>query len=362
MENEINEHPGKKLDTIIMERGWSQSELAEIMGKSKQLISKIILGELNVSTGTAYLLAEALGTTPEYWIQLQTAYDVSCGRQMSSTSDVVRKARLYSKFPVREMMKRGWIARTDSIDELERAISTFFEKPQFPFAARRKSEDIKEPLQQAWLYRSYNIAKTLQVAPYSEIKLARSFSSLKSLLGEPTEAVQVPRILSESGVRFLVVEALPASMIDGVCFWLDSNSPVVALSIRYDRIDNFWFTLMHELQHVRHRHGQEHAMLDVDIMENDTTLSEEERMADEGASEFLIPHEEIENFIARVGPLFSEIRIKGFAKRIGVHPGIVVGQLQRRKALDYSHHRKELVKIRKSITSTSTHDGWGMVA
>ena len=103
-------------------------------------------------------------------------------------------------------------------------------------------------------------------------------------------------------------------------------------------------------------------MLDEDITNDTPGLSIEERLADEGASEFLVPREEIENFIARVTPLFSATRILGFARRIGVHPGIVVGQLQHIGAIDFSQHRRMLVKVRSIVTSTSPHDGWGMVA
>jgi HTH-type transcriptional regulator/antitoxin HigA len=65
----------------------------------------------------------------------------------------------------------------------------------------------------------------------------------------------IPRVLAKAGIRFLVVEASPNTKIDGVCLWLDKTSPVIAMSLRYDRIDWFWFTLLHEIDHVSHREG-----------------------------------------------------------------------------------------------------------
>jgi len=81
------------------------------------------------------------------------------------------------------------------------------------------------------------------------------------------EARKVPRILAEHGIRFLIVESLPSAKIDGVCFWLNDVSPVVALSMRFDRIDNFWFVLRHELEHVVQRHGLSKMMLDANLRE-----------------------------------------------------------------------------------------------
>jgi HTH-type transcriptional regulator/antitoxin HigA len=76
------------------------------------------------------------------------------------------------------------------------------------------------------------------------------------LLYAPEESRHVPRLLLECGVRFILVEKLPQADIDGVCFWLDAKSPVIGMSTRRDKIDNFWFVLRHEIQHVLERHGQ----------------------------------------------------------------------------------------------------------
>ena len=74
-------------------------------------------------------------------------------------------------------------------------------------------------------------------------------------------------ILAESGVRFVIVEALPQAKIDGVCFWLDKQAPVIGLSMRYNRIDNFWFVLRHEIEHVLKGHGRDapEGMIDAEL-------------------------------------------------------------------------------------------------
>jgi HTH-type transcriptional regulator/antitoxin HigA len=154
---------------------------------------------------------------------------------------------------------------------------------------------------------------------------------------------------------------LGVDKIDGAAFWLD-DSPVVALSLRFDRLDNFWFVLRHEIEHVLSKDGS--VMVDVELVEQiqrRDTMPPEEVRANTAAAEFSVPKAEIESFITRVRPLYSEQRILLFAKRIAVHPGLVVGQLQFRGEVPYTHFHKHLVKIREIVTQTALTDGWKTV-
>ena len=113
----------------------------------------------------------------------------------------------------------------------------------------------------------------------------------------------MPRILAEAGVRLVIVETLPAAKIDGVCFWLADRAPVVGLSMRHDRIDNFWFVLRHELEHVRLGHGRTEIMLDAELegerAGTGSTIAEEERVANAAAQNFCVPKQQMDAFIAR---------------------------------------------------------------
>jgi HTH-type transcriptional regulator/antitoxin HigA len=145
--------------------------------------------------------------------------------------------------------------------------------------------------------------------------------------------------------------------------WLDEYSPVIAVSLRYDRIDAFWFTLMHELSHVINRDASLDCDLNCNLLGDGQIISETkeeiERRADNEASSSLISADVLESFILRVGPLYSKTRIIQFAHRIGIHPGIIVGQLQHRGEIRYSANREMLVKIREIVSATSLTDGWG---
>ena len=175
----------------------------------------------------------------------------------------------------------------------------------------------------------------------------------------------MPRILAECGIRFVVVETLPAAKIDGVCFWLNPNAPVIGLTLRFDRIDNFWFVLRHEIEHVLQGHGMSSVVLDAGLegerAGTGPDVNDEERQANLAAQDFLVPVHQMDAFIARKAPFFSERDLLGFAKIMRVHPGIVAGQLQR-QTNRYDRFREHLAKIRANILPNVFKDGWGDVA
>ena len=90
-------------------------------------------------------------------------------------------------------------------------------------------------------------------------------------------------------------------------------------------------------------------------------VNEEERMANMAAQDFLVPSHQMDAFIARKAPFFSERDLVGFAKIMRVHPGIVAGQLQR-QTNRYDRFREHLAKIRANILPNVFKDGWGDVA
>jgi HTH-type transcriptional regulator/antitoxin HigA len=135
--------------------------------------------------------------------------------------------------------------------------------------------------------------------------------------------------------------------------------------MRFDRIDNFWFVLRHEIEHVLRKDGQTVEIIDAEL-EGDRAgdsdaLPPEERAANAAAAEFCIPGGEISSFVARKAPFFAERDVIGFARRLNIHPGLVVGQIQKRTQR-WDFLRRHLVKIRASVLPAAIVDGWGVAA
>jgi HTH-type transcriptional regulator/antitoxin HigA len=358
--------PGEFLRDELEARGWTQTEFAEIIGRPPRLINEIIAAKRSITPETAQDFAAALGTSAQFWMNLETAYQLSKARPAAET--IFRRARIHEKFPIREMMKRGWLDDSPNIDVLETRVLAFFnltsidEDFHLPHAAKRNYATELSPVQLAWLFRVRQIAQAISVPRYSERTLRKALPRLRDLLSAPEESRHVPRILMECGVRFIIVEALPRGKIDGVCFWLDSNNPVIGMSMQHDRIDNFWFVLRHEIEHTLQKHGGEGWKIDTELegeqAGSSQSLPEEERIANTAAGNFCVPTEKLDSFIKRKHPFYYEKDVIAFARLLRIHPGLVVGQMRNR--LDrYDYLTKHLVKIRSYVLPGAIADGWG---
>lgn len=364
--------PGQYLQYLLEQRGWTQSVLSIVIGVDRAIISKIVADSRQISAEMALALGEVFQVPAERFLDLQCEWDLAQAR-LKSIPDPARayRARLFGELPVSEIIKRGWISVSDAknVPEVERALAKFFgvtsaeEIEIMPHAAKKTevAGDVT-PTQLAWLYRVKQIAADMLVPKYSRQRAEAAIEKLKGLLQSADEIRRVPRILEEAGIRFVIVETLPAAKIDGVCFWLDDESPVIGMSCRYDRIDNFWFVLRHELEHVLREHGKDAIPLDVEL-EGDRAgtgedLSEEERVANEAAAEFCVPKKSLQAFVDRKAPFFAERDLLGFARSLQIHPGLVAGQLQRRLKR-YDRFRNHLVKVRSAVAPGATVDGWG---
>lgn len=367
--------PGQLIEFMLTERGWTQRLLAVILAVDETGINKIIAGKKPVDAEMAILLSEVFNVSPEMFLDLQKNYDLAKARIVARPDPGrATRAHLLGGLPITEMIKRGWLAAESvrNVPQVESALVKFFgvnsvnEIEILPHAAK-KTETFTpaSPAQLAWIYRVKEIASEMLVAKYSPAAVRNATALLRNLVSAPEEARKVPRILAECGIRYVIVETLPSAKIDGVCFWLNDKSPVIGMSLRHDRIDNFWFVLRHELEHVLRCHGRKAIMLDTELEGEQAgtgdNIIKEERVANEAATNFCIPQERMDSFIARKAPFFHERDILGLANTLQVHPGLIAGQLQYRTGR-YDRFRQHLVKIRFAVASSAMVDGWGDIA
>jgi HTH-type transcriptional regulator/antitoxin HigA len=369
--------PGQLVEALLKERGWSQRLLAVVLDMDETGVNRIVSNKRPLDAELAISLEELFGISAERFLDIQKKYDLALAR-LGARPDPERstRARLFGDLPISDMIKRGWIKAKDvrDVEAVRSELIRFFQVNRIedieilPHAAKKTQVNTPAtPAQLAWLYRVRQIASEILVARYSPESVASAINKLKQLLFAAEEARKVPRILAEAGVRFLIVEALPSSKIDGVCFWLNERSPVVALTTRFDRIDNFWFVLRHELEHVRQRHGLSDAttMLDAELegerAGSGENVQEEERLANEAAADFCVPKKMMDAFYSRKAAVLREADIIAFSRMIKVHPGLIAGQL-RHKTGKYHLWQNHLVKIRSIIAPNAITDGWGDLA
>lgn len=367
--------PGQLIAALLSDRGWTQRTLAVILEADETGINRLVADKRPIDANLALVLEELFGVPAERFLGLQKTYDLAKARiALRPDPQRATRARLYGDLPVADMIKRGWIDAESirEVDKVGAGLMRFFGVNRLedieilPHAAKKTATNsVATPAQLAWLYRVRQIASDMMVNKYSNQAARNAVAKMRALLVSPEGVAAVPRILAECGIRFVIVESLPSAKIDGVCFWLSESSPVIGMSLRFDRIDNFWFVLRHEVEHVLQCHGMGAAIIDSELEGNKAgvgeDINEEERLANQAAQEFCLPSSYLDAFVARKAPFFSEADLIGFSRLMKVHPGIVAGQLQR-KTGRYDRFRDHLAKIRSIISPNAMKDGWGDVA
>ena len=356
--------PGEFLADELQERGWTQSEFAAIVRRPVKVVNEIIAGKKSITPETALEFAAALGTSPQYWLNLESAYQLWKSAPLAAADLIAREAKLRERFPVREIIKRGWIEASENFEIVESQVFKLYgidsvdDEPQIAYAARRNANVDYSSLQEAWLFRVKQIAQSLPAPKYSEKKLRETVSTMETLLMDPEEVRHVPGMLIECGVRLVIVEPIPASKIDGVCFWINKgNAPVIGLTLKGDFIDRFWFNLRHEIEHVLRGDGKTKVMID-DFDDDRYRDDPAEVAANLKAAEFCVPQRELDDFILRHDPMYATKNFIGFSRLVKRHPGIVAGQLQN-KIGRHDLFKKFQARVRETITLTALTDGYG---
>lgn len=192
----------------------------------------------------------------------------------------------------------------------------------------RRRTDADEALSRFWLSRVRATAQWTvllnAVAPFAGL----SAEDLPAIARKSTDVGLLPKLadeFAERGIVLLYEPALPGMKLDGAVFTLESGHPVICLSLRYARLDIFWFTVLHELAHVVLHHDQ----LSAPITDDFDTESEGlvELQADRLARDSMISRSDWRNCSAKYTQ--SEAEVIQFAQKIGIHPAIVAGRLRR---------------------------------
>lgn len=365
------DHPGTFILEELEARNWQQVDLAYILGMSAPQLSPLLNGKASITPDLAAALGDAFDMPPEFFANLQKLYDLNRAKPVDP--GVRTRASWVSVFPVRDMIKRGWIEDTEP-SLLDLQMMRFFGKNRIqdiPFigeegkivahaAKRSNAYDSITPLQYAWLRRVTKIAENAEAPTYSETALRNSLTKIRAHLLDKDDLVHIPEILRQCGVRFVLVEHLLGSKIDGVCVWINEQ-PAIGMTTRLDRLDNFAFVLRHEIEHVLCGDGREESFTPVDEIGANfetTTDNPEEAHANEEAAEFCIPGQLLESFLTRKGKFVSEQDVISFAARVEIHPAIVVGQIQH-KMNKWNWLRKYQSSIRSYLMDWKYVDGWG---
>ena len=313
------EQLGLKQQDLIPFMG-SRSKVSEVMNRKKPLTLSMMRG-LNKGLGipAEALLHEPGADFPDGFSDLE-----------------------WHRFPVPEMVKRGWLPTSDDAGvKAEELMRDFigraggFESVSAAFlrqgpSARMNAKADRHAVS-AWCLRVLERANMRPLKQKYEKGVLNS-SALKEIarLSYFSNGPLLAReYLEKQGIRLIVVSHLPRTYLDGAAMLLLNCSPVVGLTLRYDRIDHFWFCLIHELVHItKHLTGGKQIIVDdFDLRKHEHKgLDRAEQEADELASSSLIPKRYWERISAM--DTISSKEVKAIAKKLRIHPAIIAGRIR----------------------------------
>lgn len=327
--------------------GLQPADLIPYLG-SRSRVSEILSGKRQLTVDMIRALSEGLGIPAKVLIRRS---DSAANPDFESWS-----TRL-----IVEMEKRGYFGRATLKTSTKSELLTgfFSSSGQLPkFAVlHRKSHYRSSPLSDrhalaAWathVIKSAQGFETPKKYRHGIVDL-RFMQELAKLSVEETGPLLAQEVLRQNGIKLIVEGHLPKTYLDGAAILIRREHPVVGLTLRHDRLDNFWFTLMHELAHIA-LHFDQDINLFYDELEGvkGTEINTKEQEADSLAEEALLPKAKWEVSPARLIP--SSMAAKSLANELGVHVAIVAGQI-RHKGNRYIYLNKIVnqAKVRKFFT------------
>ena len=334
--------PGEVLQEEIEARGMSQKELAARLGRPPQVINEIIRAKKAITPDTAIGLGRVLGIDPQYWISLEANYRMTLARNREKAA-LTDNVRWLDAYPIREMVKRGWIkAGRDKVSRLQALLSFLEVAVPEPLAIQeavgfRITEAAQKKVSAGalavWLRKGELEARELSTADYDPDTFRVALSDIRQMTEEPPDKF-VPAmtdLCAQAGVALCLVQELPKSGANGATRWLSDHKALIQMSIRGKWADIFWFTFFHEACHLLHHRTRRRIVID-GIADPDTAELEAE--ADEFARDLLIPPDAWETFCDSGS--FTLQAVGRFAQSIHIAPFVVVGRLQKEKKLPYN--------------------------
>lgn len=311
------------------EQGLMQRDLIPYIG-SKSKVSEVLSGKRFLTLQMIRAINKGLDIPLEILIQ-----------EPKKNLQLEQPDWDWQQLPFSEMIKRKWI-NTKSIDYREHTselVKNFLEPlnghmPEISLCRRSLGGENDETLYSllAWTVRVLVKTKKEKLPDFKPGTVTKDFiKQIVSLSWSNHGPLLAKEFLSKHGIALIVEQHLPKTKLDGMATISDDGRPVIGLTLRYDRIDNFWFTLVHELSHVSQHFNDLHAPF-IDDLEGYSD-DPKEREANKLASEVLIPTSIWKS--SRAWQQKTPSAVTDFAKQLGIHPAIVAGRI-RRESGNYS--------------------------
>lgn len=342
--------PGESILDIAEERGWAQGDLARRLGFTEKHVSQLINGKAVLSVDAAQRLERVVGGTTDFWLAREANYRSHRAR-LDATEQHARWVSWLDELPVKDLMAQGALEKlrltAKNKPKVVEACLRFFgvASPEewrthyvgMQVAFRRsRADQCDVGAISAWLRLGEQYAENADSRKYNKARFIQALREIRGMTCESPEQFEpkIRHLLSQAGVVFVLVPAIPRSHVSGVARWLSPTRPLIQLSLYGKTNDKFWFNFFHEAAHILLHAGSraEKESVFLDDPNASPTDDPKEQEANQWAADWLIP----EQYIDELAEIRNKKAVEQFALKIGIHPGIVVGRLQHEGLLDPS--------------------------
>lgn len=316
------------IDAILFrmgEKGLKQADLIPYFGTSSR-VSEVLRRKRPLTVQMIRALSIGLGLSADTLIGLSVADN------SKKTNEVD-----WSKFPAKEMAKRGWLESFSKNAKLavEDIVKGFISDAGLHFGAasfrRTIAGEAQSPTTQyalyAWLARVIQTSrdKKAKLGHFDENTLNAGFlKELAQLSWSERGPLLAVEYLEKHGIAVVIEPHLKGTQLDGAALKDADGTPIVGLTLRHDRLDNFWFTLLHEVAHLwKHVSDQDAFLDDLDASSEDRREAEANRLAREA----FIPRLIWKRSDAFIAP--GKESIDRLSRELKIHPAIIAGRLRK---------------------------------
>jgi HTH-type transcriptional regulator/antitoxin HigA len=306
--------------------GLKPIDLVKYFG-SRGRVSEVLSGKRKLTLDMVRALESGLGISAKVLVQKPDQGEES--RYQHWNTEVVRAMESYGYFGSKTLKEhskgellKGFFA---SLSGNLQPVALFRAGISHRSAPRTDTSALS-----AWMIRTLGKSKKIKTpAKYKhgviDVAFMRNLMKLSTKENGPLLACEE---LRKVGIKVVVERHLPKTYLDGAAILTEKDNPVIGITLRYDRLDNFWFTLMHELAHVARHYGQDISVFyDEKLLEKDgIEISEKEREADEWAEESILPESKWEISNARITP--SPMAAQSLANELGINVAVVAGVIR----------------------------------
>lgn len=334
--------PGETLREHLDDIEMTQVELSKRIGLTPKHINEIINGKSPITQETSLKLEYVLGIPASFWNNLEANYRETLAR-LEAEKEIENEENIAREIPYAEIAKLGWVNPTRKNKEKVMNLRTYFGiaslnllpnvfKGAFAFRVAN-SNNVSNYALATWLRRGEIKAEMIKTDSFNKGKLKKLVPEFRQLTLESPEKFypKMVELCALCGIALVLVPHISRTYVCGATNWIRPNKAIIQLSVRGARADIFWFTFFHEIAHIiLHDRKQFH------LQESKNNVCVEDE-ADEQAGSWLIPLKEYDEFI-NTKYYNDRENIILFAKKIGIHPCIVVGRLLHDKKIQYNQY------------------------